>query len=389
MKIMTDKQIQITVQALVLTSLVVVAAVLGWGVLDGRLRPGAAQARRGPASAAGQAAGSTGSFSAPGAVDGLVLVSADGGALAVVDPATGEVRAERELSRRVRSVTPTPGGVSVWVTYADSPEIDVFDTTELGHETTVVPPSGAGRTPEYLTFSDTGEVLFVTWAESEVISAYTHRMRELTLRGEYDAAGTQGPVIRNRRASRVFRHDAETGGFAVFFAQNGQRMGTIGVETERSAVSGTVAAGFDADYSHLLVGFGSAADARVIAERDGAAVELSAVRLSSELGAVPLGADTNVLAAVGYDRTQVFLIDAGEQAVITRHAISGPIAGLARRGDGSIALLTETGALYALPAGRSGEPAARSAISLSGLFSEGVGKVAGFSISPQGNFACF
>lgn len=386
---MTDRQIQTTVQALVLTSLVVVAAVLGWGVVDGRLRPGAAQARAGQASAARQSAGSTGSFAAPGMVDGLVLVSADGRALAVVDPATGAVRAERELSRRVRSVTPTPGGVSVWVTYADSSEIDVFDTTSLEREATVNPPGGAGRTPEYLTFSDTGEVLFVTWAESEVISAYTHRMRELTLRGEYDAAGTQGPVIRNRRASRVFRHDAETGGFAVFFAQNGQRMGTIGVDAADRVASATVAAGFDGDYSHLLVGLGSAGDARVIAERDGSTVELLAVRLSSELGPVPLGADTNVLAAVGHDRTQVYLIDVGEQAVISQHAIPGPVAGLARRGDGSIALLTETGALYALPSGRSGEPAARGAIPLSGRFGGGVGQVAGFSIQPQGNFACF
>ncbi len=385
---MTDRQIQTTVQALVLTSLVVVAAVLGWGVVDGRLWPGAAQARAGQTSAA-QAAGSTGSFAAPGTVDGLVLVSADGGALAVVDPATGAVRAERELSRRVRSVTPTPGGVSVWVTYADSPEIDVFDTTLLEREATVNPPGGAGRTPEFLTFSDTGEVLFVTWAESEVISAYTHRMRELTLRGEYDAAGTQGPVIRNRRASRVFRHDAESDGFAVFFAQNGQRMGTIGVDAADRVASATVAAGFDADYSHLLVGLGSDGDARVIAERDGATVELSAVRLSLDLAPVPLGADTNVLAAVGHDRTQVYLIDAGEQSVISQHTMPGPVAGLARRGDGSIALLTETGALYALPAGRSAEPAARGTIPLSGRFGEGVGQVAGFSIQPQGNFACF
>lgn len=382
---MNERQIQTIVQALLLGSLLVVAAVLGWGIVDGRLRPGAAQVRAGGGQSSGLPTGSTGSFSSAGTVDGLVMLSAEGLALAVVDPASGELRAQRALSRQVRALTPTPGGVSVWVTYVDSPEIDVFDTTALEREATVIPPGGGGRTPEYLTFSDTGELLFVTWAESDVVSAYTHSMRELSLRGEYDASGTTGRIVRNRRASRLFRRDTSEGGFGVFFAQNGQRMGTVG---EGSSAQ-PVAVGFDGRYEYLLVGSGGTEDAVVVSERDGSARAIAGVRLSAEVRPRAVSVDSNLVAALSHDGERVVIVDAAQAAVVAEHELPGRIAGLHVLGNGHMVLIAETGALFRIEPDNPGSPVLVGTVSLPSGFADGVGAVSGFSIQPQGNFACF
>ncbi|TVQ21073.1 MAG: hypothetical protein EA383_17505, partial [Spirochaetaceae bacterium] len=160
---MNEKQIRNAVHVLVLLSLLVVGGALVFGLVDGRLLPGAADARTTGAggAVAGMTtdAGSRGSFGSDAStVHGLALLSSDGRHLSVVDPATGDVRASRELPRQATSITPTPGGVSVWVTFADHAAIEVYDTSELEREAVVQAPGGAGRTPEHLTFSDTGEV---------------------------------------------------------------------------------------------------------------------------------------------------------------------------------------------------------------------------------------
>ncbi len=392
---MNEKQIRYAVHVIVALSLFVVCGVLVLGLIDGRLRPGGADARAagagGEAAGGGAAAGSRGSFGSDAStVHGLALLSSDGRRLLIVDPATGDARASRELPRQATSITATPGGVSVWVTFADHAEIEVYDTRELELETVVQVPGGAGRTPEHLTFSDTGEVLFITWSGSDVISAYTHRMRELSLRGEYDAAGTTGPVVRNRRATRVFRRDAD-GGFGVFFAQNGQRMGTIGQPEgglpSDGANPGAVAAGFDGRYEYLLVGAGADQEAQVIDERDGRVRWLGAVYVSPVVRPVALSEASSEIAALTADRQRVVVVDAVDAAVVREFDLPEVAAGLYVGRGGELIVVSDSGSLFRIDADGSGQ--VERIADVSQLGGQAVAQVEGFTIQPQGTFACF
>ncbi|TVQ27860.1 MAG: hypothetical protein EA383_01715, partial [Spirochaetaceae bacterium] len=249
---------------------------------------------------------------------------------------------------------------------------------------------GAGRTPEHLTFSDTGEVLFITWQGGEMISAYTHRMRELSLRGEYDAAGTAGPVLRNRRATRVFRQNAD-GGFAVFFAQNGQRMGTIGQSAGRPSSGGldrgAVAAAFDGRYEYLLVGAGADQEAQVIDERDGRVRELGDVYISPAVRPVALSESSHELAAVTADRQRVVVVDAAEAAVAREFNLPELAAGLHVGRGGALIVVGDSGSLFRIDTGSTGQ--AERIAGVPQVDGQTVAQVEGFSIQPQGNFACF
>lgn len=214
---------QLIIQSIIGISAAVLIAVLAAGIVDGRLLPGASD--RASALDSPFFGGSSGSFD-DDSERGVLLVSQDGYTIRSVDPADGTTNAEITLENRIRSVVPTPGGVSVWLTFEDRPGMQVYSTTDLEHEATIEPEGSEDRVAEHLLFSENGDTLFVTWQDSDNISVYRHQMRELSLRMEIEAEGTRGPVYRNRRATRLFRA-TEDGDIALFFAQNGQRIGTI------------------------------------------------------------------------------------------------------------------------------------------------------------------
>lgn len=222
---MNDAWIRRAIQAVLIISALIVTTVLAFGIYDGTLAPGGAERDVAGSSRAGDG-DSEGAAFGPSENYGLLMTADEGRVLRSIDPESGDISAEVELDGTPISIVPTPGGVSVWITFEDRSEIEVYSTDSLEHEATVTPEGADGRNPEHLTFSETGETLFVTWSGTGSISAYGHEMRELSLRDEFEADGTEGAVYRNRRATRVFRA-TEDGALGVFFAQTGQRMGTV------------------------------------------------------------------------------------------------------------------------------------------------------------------
>lgn len=222
---MTEQNLQRVIRAILVVATTVLAVVLGVGVFRGELH-GAAASGGLFDSSGGRAAAD---LFDPAQDQGLLLLADDGRRLLTVSVPGGEVTGAVDLPGRAAAIVPTPGGVSVWVTFTNRQEIEIYDTTELTHQATVRPEGGAGDTPGHLTFSENGDTLFVTWQETERISIYRHEMRELSLRREIpatDASGTAGPVLRNRRATRLYRADL-SGDLAAFFALNGQRLESI------------------------------------------------------------------------------------------------------------------------------------------------------------------
>ncbi len=299
-------------QTILAASVIVVAGVLAYGVYEGSLAPGAASEQ----TLRDNAYGSTGGrgFGDEPDEHGIITVSNDRRTLHSFEGRSlfsgngAEPQAEIELPARARTIEPTPGGVSVWVTYEGRPEIDIFASETLEHEASVEPPEGRRRNPEYLQFSENGQTLFITWQDSAEIDVYRHEMRELTHRLTIEADGTRGPVHRNRRATRVYRATRE-GEIAVFFAQNGQRLGDVS--------PGSLAEGMRFSDDHSLL-WGVAGDGRVFAvdEAETTAAE-SGITVSA--GHAPVAAVSHE-PGLGGSGHAVFVSD-GEAALV-RVAVS-------------------------------------------------------------------
>lgn len=174
-----------------------------------------------------------------GSVEGGVLaLSADGREIAVVSPFDGELLGTIELEYEAAQIMPTPGGVSVFVSFRDREELRVYSTTEYELQETI---SFDGRVPEYLLFSENGDTLFVSYVDVPVISVFNHSMRNLDLSFEFEVDGSYGPLHRNRRATRLYR--ATPAGLAVIFAANGQVIETLALSAAEL--------GFNPDYTHI------------------------------------------------------------------------------------------------------------------------------------------
>jgi hypothetical protein len=242
---MTEQNLQRGVFAILVIATVTLVGVLAVGVVQGQLR-GAPDS--GIAGRFAGAASSSELFTAD-QDHGLLVLANDARRLLTVSVPTGDVQSATDLPGRAVTITPTPGGVSVWVSFENRPEIEVYSTTDLTHQATVLPAGGSGSIPATLTFSENGDTLFVTWREEARVSIYRHEMRELTLMREItsaDAAETTGRVIRNRRATRLYRFE-EDGNLATFFAQNGQRLQSIGIPGD--GIQSAVPPVFAADYT--------------------------------------------------------------------------------------------------------------------------------------------
>lgn len=211
---MNERLVQYITGSVLVVATALLVATLAWGVAAGRLSVHGRPAQE--ASAARE-------LFKDGEEQGLIALGGDGRRLFSVSLPGGELSASRELPGKVRSLVPTPGGVSVWVTVADRSAIEVYATSDLTQQATVRPEAQLDGKPEHLTFSENGERLFVTWMDRDVISVYSHDRRRLSLIREIRAEGTRGRVLRDRRATRIYRMD-ERGDLVEFFVQNGERI---------------------------------------------------------------------------------------------------------------------------------------------------------------------
>ena len=195
------------------------------------------------------------------ALDGSLLLTRD------VDD-TGEVEliaialsdgthiASTTLDRRPHRIVPTPGGVSAFVLWPESNTVTVFDTEtlELQREFAL----SAVRHATELSFSPTGERVFVVDADGTTVVEYRHARLELTEARRFALDGT-GSVVTNRRATRLYRVAPPS--VHAYFAQTGDL-----VESYSASLDGTIR--FDEQYTALW-GVSAADEAVAIDERTG------------------------------------------------------------------------------------------------------------------------
>ncbi len=357
-------------QAVMTIAALTLVSVLAWGVVSGGLGTGAA----GPTRAAGRAD----TTQTPEDLEGGVLVlDSERERIQVHDPVRGAKLGEMRLDRPVATMTPTPGGVSVFVAFDGESELEVYSTTEYNHQTTLELASGpasrlAGeeRTPEHLVFSENGDTLFVTWKDSNVVSVYSHAMLELELQTEFEIPGGYGPLYRNRRATRLYRRTPD--GLAVAFARNGEIIETIATEGEHWR--------FDPSYTHLW-GVDPDGGVWLIEERSLEARRVEAPPAAATAPVIPAGTATAFLLAADGEAVHAFDARAGREL----ETIELPAAAerLADSGSGDFWALGPGGEVTVI------DPGSRTVRERYAL--EGVRPVAVVPsiVQREGSFACF
>lgn len=374
----------------VITSIMALAAlsligVLALGTVRGDLQTGAV----GIGFASSQALFDTGQE------QGLVIATDGGRTLIAVSLPDGGVSAGVELPGRATSIVPTPGGVSVWVSFADRREIEVYSTVDLTLQATLLPAGGDGLTPEHLTFSENGDTLSITWREDPRISVYRHQMRELTLLQEIApdvAAATAGPVIRNRRATRLFRVE-ESGGLAAFFPQNGQRLESIPAPGDRLQIAAPPV--FTADYTAAWAVTSTRGLARIDIAQKTAHQHMLDLEMASDHPPVLTGDALHML-VIGRNRRGVHRLNlsdtgpplaAGERSVIPEDQEETSIVTMVAAGTAAALILTTDGRLTVLDT-RSLEVADTVQIQYADRPIDPV-LAAAWEINTEGSFACF
>ena len=346
------------------------AASLLWGVAAGRLSfdPGSTQPGSGGSVAAGGTSAGNGS-GVTGPVEGGVLALTDEGrSIAVLQPRDGSLRGRIELDDSAATITPTPGGVSVFVTFPDRPVIEVYSTTEYRLQETIEVDAGV---PEYLTFSENGDTLFVTYRESDTVSVFSHSQLELTPRNSFEVPQGSGPVVRNRRATRVYRQSEA--GLRQIYVQNGALVETIQVDAERWRFAG--------GYEHL-VGVAPDGTAQVL-ETSSGDVSTLPVKGSSEAGSGALAVSGNrtLMLLEGGERVAVLAPGSGEPR--GELSLPFPVARVAANGLGTVWAVAPDGRIAVIDPAR-----ARIAQTLESPV-EKPGALAASIVKQEGNFACF
>lgn len=341
------------------------AAVLVWGVADGRI----SASLGGAAGAAG--AGGGGRAASGGPVEGGVLaLSQDRREIVVLHPDDGSVRGRISLEAEAAGITPTPGGVSVFVTYAERPVITVHSTTDYELQERI--ELGAG-VPEDLTFSENGSTLFVTYRESDTVSVFSHSMRKLSEPYHFEVPGGRGAVVRNRRATRLYRQTGD--GLAVIYAQNGAVIEEIDVEARHWR--------FNSGFTHLW-GIGADGRARMVAERSGRITVLPQ-RLRAEAGA-------GAIAVTGSERRVLLLREGGREALAVDGRSGKELFSVALPFAAERLTVNGAGAVWAVGAdGRIAviDTRAEAVTASYRTAPAGVSELALSIVQQEGNFACF
>lgn len=195
------------------------------------------------------------------ALDGSLLLTRDVDdsaetELIAIALADGSSVASIRLDRKPHRIVPTPGGVSAFVLWPDSNTVTVFDTEtlELQREFAL---SDVRRATE-LSFSPTGEQVYVVDADGRTVVEYRHARLELTETRRFELDGV-GPVVTNRRATRLYR--AGTDSVHAYFTQTADL-----VESYSASLDGPVR--FDEQYTALW-GVSAAGNPVAIDERTG------------------------------------------------------------------------------------------------------------------------
>jgi hypothetical protein len=254
--------------------------------------------------------------------------------------------------------------VSVWVTFRDRQAIEVYTTSDLSPQASIEPPGAVEGIPEHLTFSENGDRLFITWADRDVISVYRHDQRRLSLAREITAAGTTGPVLRDRRASRIYRMN-NAGELVEFFARNGERISVH----ERPAFLPAQAAAVGPEIRTV----------------QGINAEAPATPASSEYPrALPAREDGDIAVLRGPSRIETYSL---RELADAKDARGSRPAAVTSAGNGAVVVATDAGELLIID-GRSMEPvsvAEPSAETPTGGFAE----LIPWRVETSGNFACF
>ncbi|MFP3960448.1 MAG: YncE family protein, partial [Spirochaetaceae bacterium] len=413
--LMSEQAVQRITTAILTLAAAVLAGVLLAGVLDGRLAP-----RSGPGSVRGsQSAGSSrgdpaadaqsGAADAPlfndGGEEGLLVLADNRTRLVNVSLPSGEVTASVRLPAAARSVVTTPGGVSAWITFEDRTAMEVYTTGDLTHEATVTPEGAESDAPAHLTFNENGDTLFVTWAQREAVSVYRHDMRELSLLRQFSTEETRGPVLRDRRATRVYRLDRD-GTVISFFARNGERLDTH----EGIAFAAETSPAFDPAFAALW-GADTDGQAAGLDIRSGAVNRLEDTATEEKENAVttdmpPVFVEQSgraIFATAERDGILLVSVDPPEGAVVEgqvklsdlSEVTGNRITALAEAGNGAVLLVTDDGELV-LVNGRTTE--LHSVTSLhqqaggpegSIGAEDGITRAVAWQVQEEGNFACF
>ena len=307
-------------------------------------------------------------FAAPAAIDGsLLLVREDDDGsveLIAVRLADGETVASVRLDRRPHRVVPTPGGVSAFVLWPESNAVTVFNTETLEIQREL--ELDAVRHATELSFSPTGERVYVVDSAGSEVVEYRHVRLELTESRRLELAGS-GPVLTNRRATRLYRVGQDA--VHAYFAQTGDL-----VETYPVHIDGGMR--FDAQYTALW-GVAAAGDPVAIDERTG---QVRTPATGAVARGVPAAGDR--VAYLATDRRSVHLIDPREPTRVEA-TVDLPAAAdyLVARGPTDLWAVTADGAIVSIAGGR--------ARPVRDAHTAGITDAVVARIDRAGSFACF
>jgi len=153
--------------------------------------------------------------SVSGARGALFLLRPESREILALSLSTGRIDGRIQLDKYPLKVVSTPGGVSVFVLFQDSSAIEVYSSLDFQKQK-VIETGLVGI--QDLSFSPNGDRVFITHQGGVALTEYRHRLLDLSNPRTLDALPGQGPLISDRRATRLYRGGAS--GVVSIFGQN-------------------------------------------------------------------------------------------------------------------------------------------------------------------------
>ena len=174
-----------------------------------------------------------------------------------VSLADGQTVSRIQLDSQPRRVVPTPGGVSVFVLFENSDVIEVYSAENFERQQRIKTDLGSLRE---LSFSPDGSRVWVVSGDGSTVTEFSHSMLELTAPRTVANIPGRGPVLPNRRATRLYRGGSDA--IHVLFGQTLQPIEELG--------DGLYNPVFEPGFSELW-GVTASGQAVAVDERSGAA----------------------------------------------------------------------------------------------------------------------